>query len=95
MDNKEKLKQSTQLSRIDLTMGLLCMDLMKCIEGDLKYKKIVSELAKQYQIFRTLLALYEDEINYTYFIKYSDINYIENLLTKNGYLEDPKKPANR
>ena len=90
--NKEKSKN---LERIDSTMGLLCMDLVKCVEGDYQYQKIISELAKQYQTFKTLLALYDDGFNNIYFIKYSDINYIENLLIKNGYLEEPKKPASR
>ena len=47
------------------------------------------------QACKVLLALVEDDINNTFYFKYSDMGDIETILTNAGYIEKNKKPATR
>lgn len=78
------------LEKLDKSMKHCCLELMKYREDDPHYQQILSTLAQQYQACSTLMALAQDDVNYTYYFKYSDMDGIKSLLTNAGYLEQQK-----
>ncbi len=55
----------------------------------------IAKVNQQYQACKVLLALGQDDINNTYYFKYSDMGDIETILTNAGYIEKTKKTATR
>lgn len=86
---------SQSLEKLDISMKQLTLDLMKYREDNPKYQQTLNSLNQQYQACKVLLALGQDDINNTYYFKYSNMGDIETILTNAGYIEKTKKTATR
>lgn len=79
------------LEKLDMSMKQLVLELQSGKEDPM----ILSTLNEQYHACKVLLALGDDGINNTYYIKYSNMNDIELILTNAGYINKSKTFVNR
>lgn len=85
MDNKLKIKE--ELEKTDFSMKMLYLKSKKWKETSEIYQQIIRELAKEYILFQYFLTKY----NQTYCLKYSNLDNIEDILIRVGYLEPKVK----
>ena len=82
MDDKLKIKE--ELEKTDFSMKMLYLKSKKWKETSEIYQQIIRELAKEYILFQYFLTKY----NQTYCLKYSNLDNIEDILIRAGYLSN-------
>lgn len=85
MDDKLKIKE--ELEKTDFSMKMLYLKSKKWKETSEIYQQIIRELAKKYIFFQYFLTKY----NQIYYLKYSNLDNIEDILIRAGYLEPKVK----
>ena len=83
------------LEQLDFSMKNLYIQSLKYNTSDPSYHKILRKLAKQFNYCKVLLALEDKNINNTFYFKYTDIEQIEILLEKYGYINKSPKTKTR
>lgn len=78
---------TNELEQMDMTLKNLTLKLEKYVKGSEEYDKILEALYHQYQCFRVYYNQENAGLNNPYFVKYSDLDFIEGLLKENGYLQ--------
>ena len=79
--------EDISLENFDRAMKVLTLDLAKYRQDSPRYNQLLGALYYSYQTFRRLSELEADRLhNNTYVAKYADLDLIENLLKRNGYL---------
>lgn len=83
------------LEQLDREMKDLTLSLMNFREDAPTYQQLLSSLNKKYETFNVFLASKGDGKNNPYYFKYVDIKYVEQILTKAGYIKEDKKASTR
>ena len=79
--------EDISLENFDWAMKALTLDLAKYRQDSPRYNQLLEALYYSYQTFSRLSKLEADRLHYnTYVAKYADLDLIENLLKRNGYL---------
>lgn len=85
MDDKLKIKE--ELEKTDFSMKMLYLKSINWKKNSETYQQIMKELAKEYTLFQYFLTKY----NQIYYLKYSNLDNIENILIRAGYLKPKVK----
>lgn len=88
----EKLKIEERLEKTDFSMKLLYLKSINLKETSEIYQQVIKELAKEYMLFQYFLTkYYQSNDKKCYYLKYSNLDNIEDALIRAGYLEPKVK----
>lgn len=83
------------LEKLDREMKEITSSLSILTEDNQRYQQLLSDLNQAYNEFFVWLLLKDDAKNNPYYFKYVDIKYVEQILTKAGYIKEDKKASTR
>ena len=75
-----------ELEKLDISMENISKKIMIIDENDHNYSSLLDILAQQYKTFIMLISKNPNKTE-KYYIKYANLDYIKNILTSKGYLE--------
>ncbi len=75
-----------ELEKLDISMENISKKIMIIDESDPNYSSLLDILAQQYKTFIMLISKNPSKTE-KYYIKYANLDYIKNILTSKGYLE--------
>ena len=75
-----------ELEKLDISMENISKKIMIIDESDPNYSSLLDILAQQYKTFIMLISKNPNKTE-KYYIKYANLDYIKNILTSKGYLE--------
>ena len=75
-----------ELEKLDISMENISKKIMIIDENDHNYSSLLDILAQQYKTFIMLISKNPSKTE-KYYIKYANLDYIKNILTSKGYLE--------
>ena len=75
-----------ELEKLDISMENISKKIMIIDENDPNYSSLLDILAQQYKTFIMLISKNPSKTE-KYYIKYANLDYIKNILTSKGYLE--------
>ena len=83
-----------ELEKLDISMENISKKIMIIDENDHNYSSLLDILAQQYKTFIMLISKNPNKTE-KYYIKYANLDYIKNILTSKGYLEQEQQIKGR